>query len=356
MRILLCLFLVKDNNEVIYMKSMQIFAGLDMHSSTTTGTLQDDTGTPVRVHKVETSKQGIKRLFDGLKKKEITAVFEASRNWPYYVRLIKPYCKKIVMAHPLKVRAIASARIKTDLIDSKTLADLLRANLIPESYMPNLSIVELRELLRYRAKLSRLRANLKTKIREILSREGKSCEFSDVTTKQARLWLKHLDLCKLNRRELDYLIKLIDNLNNEIRSLDTSIEKQQYKYPEVEILKSIVGISTYSALLIIAEIADFMRFSTPSKLAAYAGIVPSTYQSSEVCHHGKITKHGSKWLRWILTQCTHASIKSRKTHKLKRFYLRIAKRRGKQKALVATSRKMLTIIWHLLNKNEYYAY
>jgi len=338
------------------MKTMQLFAGIDMHSSTSTGSIKDEKGNPVRVLKVDTSKEGIKQLFFGLKNKKIKAVFEASRNWPYYARLLKPYCNEIVMAHPLKVRAIASARIKTDTIDSDILSDLLRANLIPESYMPSLEIVELRELLRYRAKMSRLRANLKIRIRGILSREGKKCELSDVTTKRARLWLNNIVLNDLNRRELDYLIGLVDNLSGELKNLDQTIEKEQYKYPEVEILKSIIGISTYSALLILAEIADFSRFSSAEKLAAYAGIVPSTYQSSQVCHHGKITRQGSNWLRWILTQCTHASIKSRKSHKLKRFFLRIAKRRGKQKAIIATARKMLTIIWHLLNKNEYYVY
>lgn len=338
------------------MEQMEIFAGLDMHSATTTGTMKDDAGNPVRVLEVETSKDGIAKLFYRLSKKKIKAVFEASRNWPYYYELLKPYCNNIVMAHPLKVRAIASARIKTDTIDSEILSDLLRANLIPESYMPNFEIVQLREQLRYRAYLSRQRAGYKIKVRSILSREGKTCEFKDVTGARARLWIKNVVLNDLNRKELDYLLTLIDNLNKEIKNLDQLIEVEQYKYPEVEILKSIPGIRTYSALLIIAEIADFSRFDSPDKIAAYAGIVPSTYQSGNSCYHGKIIRQGSKWLRWILTQCTHASVKTRKSHRIKRFYLRLLKRRGQKKAIVAASRKMLTTIWHLVYKNEYYAY
>lgn len=104
------------------------------------------------------------------------------------------------------------------------------------------------------------------------------------------------------------------------------------------------------------ELADFTRFPTPDKLAAYVGLVPSTYQSSQVQYNGRITKQGNKMLRWILTQCTHASIKSRKTHKLKTFYLRIQRKKGTQKAITATARKMLTTIWHLIQKNEVYAY
>lgn len=338
------------------MEQMQLFAGLDMHTESITGTIKDEQGNPVRVLKVETSAEGVKKLFERLQKKNIMAVFEASRNWPRYAELIQPYCNKVVMAHPLKVRAIASARIKTDVIDSNTLSDLLRADLIPESYMPSLDIVELRELLRYRAGLSRMRGELKTKAKNILSREGKKCEFDEVTGKRARLWLNNLMINNLNRKELDYTIALIDNLSTEIANFDKMIERIQYKYPEVEILKSVIGINTFSGLMILAEIADIARFPSPNKLASYAGLVPSTYQSSQTQYSGRITKQGNAYLRWILTQCTHASIKSRKSHKLKTFYLRIERRKGKQKAIVATARKMLTTIWHLLNKNEYYAY
>ena len=149
---------------------------------------------------------------------------------------------------------------------------------------------------------------------------------------------------------------MIDNLSTEITKFDKIIERLQYKYPEVEILKSIIGISTFSGMMILAEMADVSRFSSPNKLACYAGLVPSTYQSSQTQYSGRITKQGNSHLRWILTQCVHAGIKSRYSHKLKTFYLRIERKKGKQKAIVATARKMLTTIWHLLHKNEYYAY
>lgn len=338
------------------MESMQLYAGLDVHMTSITGTIKDSAGNSVRVLKVDTTPDGVAKLFERLRKKDLIAVFEASRNWHYYRELLQPYCSKIIMAHPIKIRAIASARIKTDAIDSNTLADLLRANLIPESHMPSSDIVNLRERLRYRAKLSRECGKLKAQAKAILSREGKSCEFDEVTGKRARLWLNHLKLNDLNKSELDYTIKLIDTYQTEIKKFDEFIEKEQHKYPEVDLLKSIPGIGTYSALLIIAEIDDFSRFETPDKLASYSGLVPSTYQSSQTQYNGHITRQGNKMLRWILTQCVHASIKSHKSHKLKSFYLRIERKKGSQKAIVATARKMLVVIWHLLNKNEFYAY
>jgi len=329
---------------------MQLFAGLDVHQDSITATIKDDAGNPVRVQKVETNEDGVCYLFKRMRK--VKAVFEASRSWTYYASLLRPYCKELIMAHPLKVRAIASARIKNDKIDSNVLCDLLLADLIPRSYMPPQQIIELRETLRYRVSLGRLRAKIKNKVHNILAREGKKCEFKSPFGSRARLWINHLELKQNNRRELEYNLSLIDNLSNEIAKLDKEIGGLKLAYPEVDLLTSIPGISTYSGLLILAEIGDISRFPTPQKLAAYSGLISSTYQSGENCYQGRITKQGSRWLRWILVECAHTSVK--KKHRLQRFYLRIKHKRGTQKAMVATARKMLTIIWHLLNKNQYY--
>ena len=218
--------------------------------------------------------------------------------------------------------------------------------------MPPKQIVELRETLRYRVSLGRLRAKVKNKVHNILAREGKKSEFKAPFGPRAQLWISHLELQPHNRRELNYHLSLIDNLNNEIVLLGKEVEKYRLIYPEVDLLTSIPGIGIYSGLLILAEIGDISRFPTPQKLAAYSGLISSTYQSGEGCYQGRITKQGSKWLRWILVECTQTSIKKR--HRLQRFYLRIKHKRGTQKAMVATARKMLTIIWHLLTKNQYY--
>lgn len=333
-----------------------VYAGLDMHQEKTVATIKDEQGNSVRFLSVETSKEGMKKLFQGIKKNAVEAVFEASKNWFHYYTLLQPHCAKITMAHPTKIKAIASAKVKTDAIDSNTLCDLLRANLIPESYMPDVEIVELRNLIRHRAFLSKSRAMYKNKVKNILAREGKKSEFTDVFAHQARLWLNNLELTPLSRMEMNNFITNIDQLTQEIKELDEQIEKESHKYPETAILKSIAGISTFSAMLLIAEIGDFSRFANPNQLTSYVGLVPSTYQSSTTLHHGKITKQGSHWVRWILTQCAHASLATRRPHRLKNFYRRIHKRVGHSKAIVAVARKMLSISWHLIRKNELYAY
>lgn len=116
---------------------MEIYAGLDVHSEYTYGTIMDENGNHMWEAKVTTSEAGFRNLFLRFQgKHKIKAVFEASRNWNYIASLLRQQNVDFVMAHPLRVRAIASARIKTDKIDSKILAHLLRTDLIPQSYMP----------------------------------------------------------------------------------------------------------------------------------------------------------------------------------------------------------------------------
>lgn len=330
------------------MEGIKLYAGLDVHKEFIVGTIKDEKGNLVRFQRVTTNEDGAKQLFYGLN--NVNAVFEAGRNWTYINSLIKPFCNEVIMAHPLKVKAIASARIKTDSIDSNILSDLLRADLIPQSNMPSQNIVDLREILRHRNFMVQMTTQLKNKCHAILAREGKS--FSTPWGIRSNSRMSKIMTNSIYQRELNDIIEQIDFLKKKIDTVNGDIKKKEMDYPEVDLLKSIPGISTYSALLILAEIDNISRFPSPNKLAAYAGLVPSTYQSGNSCYQGKITKQGSKALRWILIQCTKTSIK--KKHRLQTFYLRIKQKKGGQKATVATARKMLTTIWHLLVKNEYY--
>lgn len=210
--------------------------------------------------------------------------------------------------------------------------------------------MQLRGLVRYRVRMGRLSAQIKNSIRAILAREGKKCQWTDPTGIRAELWLRNLELFSQNRRELDHSISLLANLKQEISELDKQIKVEALKRPETSLICSIPGFAEYSSLLILAEIGDIKRFETPEKLAAFSGLVSSTYQSSSTFSQGRITKQGSKWLRWILVECCTIAI--RKENRLQRFYLRLKRKKGHQKAIVATARKALTIIWTMLQKQQ----
>jgi transposase len=108
----------------------------------------------------------------------------------------------VILAHPLKTRAIAEARIKTDTIDATTLAELLRLDGIPKAYIPPREVRDIRELLRYRASLVSIRVRIKKKIHAVLTKNGIDCTFSDVLGKSSQLWLKRVCVLVLARRSI----------------------------------------------------------------------------------------------------------------------------------------------------------
>ena len=112
------------------------------------------------------------------------------------------------------------------------------------------------------------------------------------------------------------------------------------------LLMTIPGVGYYSALLIKSEIGDVKRFPSAKQLCSYAGLVPSTHASGNVCYHGHITKQGSKWLRWILIEAAiHAA---KRTGPLRRFYYKVERKKGGKVAKVATARKLLEWIYHMM--------
>jgi len=252
---------------------------------------------------------------------------------------------EVKLAHPTKVRAIAEARIKNDRIDAKVLADLLRSNLLPTAYMPSKEILELRKLCRERKRYVEERSKLKNAVRAELLRHGIKPKLS-IWTKEGMRWLESLEIPSIIRA-----VRLIKEISKAIDEINERIDELADKFEEIEILCTIPGVGKYSACLIFAEIASIDRFASAEKLASYAGLVPSVKKSGNTVRYGPITKEGSKYLRWILVECVLIHV-SRYETKLTQFYRRIAKRRGVAKAIIATARKLCSIIYSMLKKKE----
>jgi len=256
----------------------------------------------------------------------------------------------VCLSHPQKTRAIASARIKTDKIDSATIAHLLRTDLLPTAYIPPREVRDVKEILRYRASLVSLRTNIKNKVRAVLSKNGIILNYTDIFGKRAMASIKNLNLRHCYRLAIDGYIRLAEILNLLIQETSERIKEMVEESPNAMLLTTMPGISYYSALLILSEIGDIKRFSDARHLCSYSGLVPSTYQSSDRTRHGSIAKQGSKWLRWLLVEvCTHAINGSRR---FKSIYLRIAKKHGKNTARIAVAREMLKVIFYMLKYNE----
>ena len=282
------------------------------------------------------------------------AVLEATGNWSYMYDILEAGTDEVVLVHPRRVRAIAAARVKTDKIDATTLAHLARADLLPIAYAPPSDIRELRDLVRHRSKLVRERTRHKNRIHTILSKHNLHSPCTDLFGKKGRTFLKETrkHLSSIHQMMLDDYLSLIDGLNEQIKSVNQVIRAWAKDNPQAQLLTSMPGIGIYSAAVIIADIGDIERFESPKQLCSYAGLVPSTRSSDTRVRHGRITKEGSPWLRWIMVSAAQRAPCA--SLRLASFFERTLQQHGKKTARVALARKMLSIVYYMMLRNMPY--
>jgi transposase len=147
-------------------------------------------------------------------------------------------------------------------------------------------------------------------------------------------------------------LRVMATLGEEIRRLSLELRHIASGDEDVRLLMTIPGVGYYVALLVKAEVGDITRFRSGGHLAGYAGIVPSTHSSGKVTRHGRITREGSRWLRWAMVEA--ALVHLRYDTSVTRFYHRVAERRGSKTARVAAARKLLTVCWSVLRSRRPY--
>jgi len=334
----------------------KLFIGMDLHKNTSTFCVKDKDGKLIAFKKVNTDKNDVSRFIKSVQKKshDVSLVLEPVSQWYYYADLIEKMGVDVKLAHPMRVKAIASARIKTDKIDASVLTDLLRANLLPEAYFSPLEVRSWKEKCRFRASLLHLRTQVKNKIHAILFKHSLRHKFSDLFGKGGRAWLEALKLSEPFSGNLKRYLFLIDDLTDLIKQAEEMIENEVKNHPQASLLITIPGISYVSALTIIAEIGNINRFPTGKQLQSYAGLVPSTYASGDKQIHGRITKQGSKWLRHIMIEAAYHQPNCKRIPGFGYYYNDMKKRKGTKTAAVATARKLLAVVWRLLKDNRPY--
>ena len=330
-----------------------MYTGIDYHKRFLVATTMNARGVVVRQEKVATDRASLEGFIARLPKRGKIAM-EATGNWYSFYELLEDRRagQQMALAHPLKTRAIAEAKIKTDKVDSQILAHLLRADLLPTAYIPPRETRDVREVLRYRASLVSYQTSLKNKVHAILSKNGIILEVADLFGKKARRLVAELPLRDCYRLELDGYLCWAAALREIVATVDAHIRTLVTDSPAATLLMTIPGIGYYSALLIISEIGDVHRFPSAKKLCSYAGLVPSVYSSGGKTRHGAITKQGSRWLRWILVELSHHFYKQ--DPRLAAMHARIARTHGANSAKVAIARHMLAIIYAMLRDNRPY--
>src|SRR6266496_612626 len=323
--------------------------GIDLHRNRSHVAVIDGDGELALSRRIVNGRETFLELLAGLEGESRIAV-EATYGWEWLAELLEDAGYEIHLAHPLRTRAIAAARVKTDAVDARTLAHLLRADLLPEAYVAPRELRDLRELLRHRIALTGMRSALKNRVHAILAKHGITRQHSDLFGPGGRRFLDELLLREAPRRRLDSLMALIDDFDREIKQTTAEIEQRAKADDRVEVLTQIRGVGRYTAMLIIAEVGEIGRFPDARHLCAWAGLTPTVRSSAGKARLGRISRQGSPALRWALVEaaqkCTTGG------GPLRESFERIAKRRGRKIAKVAVARQILTLSYYGLRDGE----
>jgi transposase len=335
-----------------------IYIGIDIDKKKCVACLQDETGHILNEIKFENKKSGFQTLLNIVKGREARAVIESTGNlWIRLYTVLEEKGIKVKLANPYKTRVIAESVIKTDKIDAKTLADLLRADLIAASHVPPAHVRAVRDLLRHRINMVNDRTRVKNRIHSLLDKyELPEFEGTDLFSKAGMKWfteqMPHLSLeDQFVMQSLLYELNALDTL---IKEVDKEIALHADVTEGVKLLMSIIGISFHTALLFICEVDDILRFPSSSTLVSWIGLAPRVHQSGETCYHGRITKRGSPRLRGALIQAAHAAVKHDPHWRSK--FNRISRSKGKQKAYVAIARELAVTMYNMLRNEEKYRF
>jgi len=325
--------------------SMRMFVGLDVHKKYTEVAIVDEDGVVAKQERIENEPRQIEEFSNKLS--NATMVLESSSSW-YWLYEILSRKHKVVLSNPAKTKAIASAKLKTDKVDALMLANLLRGGYIAESYVPSRRIMSLRELVRYRANLVRMRGMIKNRVHAYLLMNNIKIDYSPFT----KDFLEELE--KVEDGRVQGYLRIIEALNLEIHEASKKICNEALSDESARLLMTIPGISFYSALLLVSEIGDVSRFPDSAHLVSYAGLASSTHSSGGTTCHGRITKAGSPYLRWVLNQCTWVHVRNEPEGSIAVFYERLRRKKGHSKASVAASAKLLKVVYWVLKEKRPY--
>lgn len=324
-----------------------VTVGMDVHKSFSYVTATDDGGQILDQRRLANTRKELSSYFTGFDSPPQVAM-EACWNWQWIAELLEKRGCAVYLSHPLKTRAIASARIKTDKVDSAILAQLLRTDLLPTAYIADRKVRFMRDVLRHRVSLTESRTRLANRARVLLAREGIEFPYRTLFTQKGRCYLREVRLPGHLRQRMDHLLGQEALLDQQIRETDALIEREGLRDGRVSRLTVIPGIGIYTAMVLLYEIGDIDRFPSAKHLCSYFGLVPSVHQSGDKRRTGHITKAGSRYARFVLVQAAHHAAKG----PYKGIYYKIKKKRGSSIAHVAVARKMAMAVYAILKEGE----
>jgi transposase len=255
---------------------------------------------------------------------------------------------KVHLAHPLG-NSWGHRRVKNDERDATDLVDLLRMGRLAEGWIAPPATRELRELVRYRAKLVALRSGLKAQVHAVLAKEGVRVPMSDLFGVAGTRLLDELHLGRAYGLRITSLRSLITAYDQEITALQREVAAALAGDVGYLAIQAIPGVGPVLAAVFVAEIGDVGRFTGAPQLCSWAGLTPRHRESDTTVRRGPITKQGPRLVRWAAVEATQrlpgGSKQAADFH-------RIADRRGPGIGRVAAARKLLTLVYYGLRDGQ----
>jgi len=282
-------------------------------------------------------------LFRGVLLSDDSVGVESTGNTRYFVEQIRDCVKSVKVINPSQFKVISHSVKKTDRNDAETIAEFLSKGMIPEVRLKDKKTSQISSLCHTRDKLVKLRTALKNKIHNILNSYGIQIKKESLTSEKGLRSVLELPVDEIAQVELSVIVSQIRSLNEGIKALDAELSERGRSLKGYENITSIKGIGPKSGTILLSVIGDINDFESEKKLSAYFGIVPRVSSSNETVHTGRITKRGSKIGRTTLVQCTLIAIQY--SPYLNLFYQRIKARKGSGKAIIATAKKLLGVIY-----------
>ena len=333
---------------------MPRYVGLDVHKQFIEACFIDQAGKQLHRCRVAATRESIQTFVAKCLQPSDHVVMEATTNTWEVADLILPQVAKVAIANPLKVKAIAEAKVKTDKVDAGVLAQLLRCDFLPQVWIPDKTTRLLREMCAHRAGLVADQTRIKNRIQSLLAQRLIPVSVPVLFNGCGRNWLSNLELDTQDRARLNSYLRVLDQIELEENALQKTLTQLSYDNDQIRLLMTLPGVGPAGAQALYAALGDWKRFKDGSHAASYLGLSPSTRQSANHCYHGSITKAGNALARWLLTQAARQV--AQHPGPLGVFFRRIHRRKNFNIAVVATARKLVTIGFLMLKNAEPYRY
>ena len=328
------------------------FVGLDLHKRYITACALGAGGAVLaEVRQMAVSLEALDGFLSALPA-PVTVALESCLYWQWLHDQLDAQGHTVRVADPRQVKVIWQARSKTDPIDARKLAELVRVNLLPTIWIPDADTRRRRQLLHGRAFLVRQRTMVKNRIHGRLTAENLLFPRSDLYGRAGRAWLATAPLSPILRSQADRLLRIHDALTVEIEQLDDEVKRLRRDHPMIERLHTIPGVGLFGALFLVAEIGAIERFSSSHRLTAYAGLVPTTRSSGGRTSHGGTGHASNRWLKWILVEIVQTL--KRAPGPVGDQYRRLLRAKGKPKATTAAARKLCCYIYWMWRSGRSY--